>query len=146
MPATTHAPCLPRGHGVNSIFIRGIKTPIRGIKSLPKGMVSLAGGRKTLLREIKSTDLWIKKSTRGNKNLPWPDTAPPSRPSASGFCTTIRRFLVFCARFRSWPCRMLVSPPGRTASKFIDRHRQTLIDEFRCGSPWRAHQHPTGLP
>ncbi|VFM98530.1 MAG: hypothetical protein BECKG1743D_GA0114223_100691, partial [Candidatus Kentron sp. G] len=41
------------------------------------------------------------------------------------------------------PCRMLVSPPGRTASEFIDRHRQTLIDEFRCGSPWRAHQHPT---
>ena len=38
---------------------------------------------------------------------------------------------------------MLVSPPGRTASEFIDRHRQTLIDEFRCGSPWRAHQHPT---
>ncbi|VFN07872.1 MAG: hypothetical protein BECKG1743D_GA0114223_111721, partial [Candidatus Kentron sp. G] len=35
--------------------------------------------------------------------------------------TTIRRFLVFCERFRSWPCRMLVSPPGRTASEFIDQ-------------------------
>ena len=66
--------------------------------------------------------------------------------AARAHYTTIRRFLVFCARFRPWPCRMLVSPPGRTASEFIDQHRQTPINEFRCGSPWRAHQHPTGFP
>ncbi|VFN06534.1 MAG: hypothetical protein BECKG1743E_GA0114224_110311, partial [Candidatus Kentron sp. G] len=28
------------------------------------------------------------------------------------------------------PCRMLVSPPGRTASEFIDRRLAMPIDEF----------------
>ncbi|VFM97861.1 MAG: hypothetical protein BECKG1743D_GA0114223_100343 [Candidatus Kentron sp. G] len=44
--------------------------------------------------------------------------------------TTIRRFLVFCERFRPWPCRMLVSPPGRTASEFIDQRLAMPINEF----------------